>query len=142
MTKQRPSSRRGPVTKRRRTTTDGLEILDRRYFRTPAQKRALDEAILNAEIAQEIYALRVKANLTQKQLAKRELLLHVTPAARNRIAALGYDPAYGARPVKRVIQQSIQNPLATELLRGEYPEGATIEVDVDPDTEVFIFRRS
>jgi ATP-dependent Clp protease ATP-binding subunit ClpB len=66
----------------------------------------------------------------EKQLEKRGLHLSVSDAARNRIAALGYDPAFGARPVKRVIQQEIQNPLATELLRGEYPEGATIEVDV------------
>ena len=55
---------------RRRTTTDGLKILDRRYIRTPAQKRALDEAIFNAEIAQEIYALRTRAGLTQAKLAK------------------------------------------------------------------------
>ena len=53
-----------------RTITDGLEILDRIYFRTPARKRALEKARLNAEIAQEIYALRTKAGLTQAQLAK------------------------------------------------------------------------
>ena len=50
--------------------TDGLEILDRLYFRTPARKRAVEKARLNAEIAQEIYALRTKAGLTQAQLAK------------------------------------------------------------------------
>jgi ATP-dependent Clp protease ATP-binding subunit ClpB len=77
----------------------------------------------------------------EKQLAKRGLHLHVTPAARERIATLGYDPAFGARPVKRVIQQTIQNPLATELLRGEYPEGSTIEVDADGDGDDFVFRR-
>ena len=66
-------------------------------------------------------------------------LLRVTEAARNEIAAQGYDPAFGARPVKRVIQQSIQNPLATELLRGEYPEGSIVEVDYDGDE--FVFRR-
>jgi ATP-dependent Clp protease ATP-binding subunit ClpB len=77
----------------------------------------------------------------ERQLAKRGLYLNVTPAARERIATLGYDPAFGARPVKRVIQQTIQNPLATELLRGEYPEGTTIEVDVDGDGDDFIFRR-
>jgi ATP-dependent Clp protease ATP-binding subunit ClpB len=70
-------------------------------------------------------------------LERRGLHLHVTEAARNRISALGYDPVYGARPVKRVIQQELQNPLATELLRGEYPEGSTIEVDVDGDEFTF-----
>ena len=62
-------------------------------------------------------------------LQQRGLGLHVTEAARNQIAADGYDPVYGARPVQRVIQQSVQNPLATELLRGEYPEGLTVEID-------------
>ena len=77
----------------------------------------------------------------ERQLAKRGLQLHVTPAARERIATLGYDPAFGARPVKRVIQQTIQNPLATELLRGEYPEGSTIEVDADGAGDDFVFHR-
>ena len=58
------------MTKRRRTTTDGLAILDRLYFeRHPRLLRALAEATLNAQIAQEIYALRTRARLTQKQLA-------------------------------------------------------------------------
>ena len=60
-------------------------------------------------------------------------------AARAWLADKGYDPVYGARPVKRVIQQSLQNPLATELLKGEYPEGTTIEVDYRG--EEFTFRR-
>ena len=46
-------------------------------------------------------------------------------------------PVFGARPVKRVIQQMVENPLATELLRGEYPEGSTIAVDVDGDQFTF-----
>jgi ATP-dependent Clp protease ATP-binding subunit ClpB len=75
----------------------------------------------------------------EQMLAKRGLKLVVTKAAKAQIAALGYDPAFGARPVKRVIQQSIQNPLASELLRGEYPEGTTVEVDFEGDE--FTFRR-
>jgi ATP-dependent Clp protease ATP-binding subunit ClpB len=65
--------------------------------------------------------------------------LEVTQAARNHIAAEGYDPVFGARPVKRVIQQSIQNPLATELLKEDYPEGSTVLVDFQD--EEFTFRR-
>jgi len=58
--------------KRKRTTADGLAILDRRHFvGRPVRLRALAEATLNAEIAQEIYALRIKAGLTQKQLARK-----------------------------------------------------------------------
>ena len=72
-----------------------------------------------------------------KLLEKRHLNLVVTEAARNHIAAEGYDPLFGARPVKRVIQHSIQNPLATELLKGEYPEDSTIEVDFVDDEFTF-----
>jgi ATP-dependent Clp protease ATP-binding subunit ClpB len=75
----------------------------------------------------------------EKILAKRHLNLIVTQAARNHIAAEGYDPVFGARPVKRVIQHSIQNPLATELLKGDYPEDSTIEIDYRDDE--FTFRR-
>ena len=51
--------------------------------------------------------------------------LDVTDAALDAIAAEGYDPTYGARPLKRVIQQQIQNPLATEILKGQFGEGTT-----------------
>ena len=54
---------------------------------------------------------------------------HVCDAARNAIAAAGYDPTFGARPLKRIIQQRIQNPLATELLKGEFAEGSLVTVD-------------
>src|SRR5262245_21578033 len=58
------------MVKRQRKTTDGLKILDRLFFQGPKRQRALAEAELNARIAQDIYALRTKAGLTQKQLAK------------------------------------------------------------------------
>ncbi len=63
------------------------------------------------------------------QLLARDISLAVTPAARSAIAVEGYDPTYGARPLKRVIQQRIQNPLATELLKGTFTEGGHITVD-------------
>lgn len=61
----------------------------------------------------------------------------VTDAAISRIAEEGYDPQFGARPLKRVIQREIQNPLATELLKSSYPEGATVEVDAGETGFVF-----
>jgi len=65
------------------------------------------------------------------------LQLIITEPACNRLAVEGYEPAYGARPLKRVIQQQLQNPLATELLKGEYPEGCCIRVDWDGDRFTF-----
>jgi ATP-dependent Clp protease ATP-binding subunit ClpB len=73
----------------------------------------------------------------QDQLQRQDIGLHVTDAARQAIAAEGFDPAYGARPLKRVIQQRIQNPLATELLRGEIQPGGMLEVDHQHDGFTF-----
>ena len=75
----------------------------------------------------------------EKQLADNDLTLVVTEAARNRIAVEGFDPSYGARPLKRVIQQRLQNPLATEILRGEFAPGSGLKIDVQ-DGE-FTFER-
>ncbi|MBM3907514.1 MAG: ATP-dependent chaperone ClpB [Gemmatimonadetes bacterium] len=65
----------------------------------------------------------------ERLLADKKLRLDVTPAARAVLAHEGYDPAYGARPLKRAIQRLLQNPLALALLRGEYAEGETVKVD-------------
>src|SRR6202040_326693 len=64
----------------------------------------------------------------EKLLGQRELNLEVTERARQEIANRGYDPTFGARPLKRVIQSELQNPLASELLKGEYPEGSTVRI--------------
>jgi ATP-dependent Clp protease ATP-binding subunit ClpB len=64
-----------------------------------------------------------------KLLEERDIRLEVTDAARKAIASEGYDPTYGARPLKRIIQQRIQNPLATELLKGRIAEHGGVRVD-------------
>jgi len=65
----------------------------------------------------------------REQLAAKGVALEVTNAAENAIAAEGYDPTYGARPLKRVIQQRIQNPLAVEMLKQEFGEGSRVKID-------------
>ena len=67
------------------------------------------------------------------RLAARRLSLSVTPAAAAWLAHAGYDPAFGARPLRRVIQKQVEDRLALDLLAGRYPEGSTIVVDVDGD---------
>ncbi|HEX4145523.1 MAG TPA: ATP-dependent chaperone ClpB [Pirellulales bacterium] len=74
-----------------------------------------------------------------KQLAQQGLALEVTDGAMAALAAQGYDPVFGARPLKRAIQQQIQNPLATEILKGNFSEGSTIRVDFRNDE--FLFQR-
>src|SRR5208337_835346 len=66
-----------------------------------------------------------------QRLADRHLKLSVTPPAVKLLAEEGYDPAYGARPLKRVIQQRIENPIASRILAGDFVEGDTISIDVD-----------
>ncbi|MEZ6134107.1 MAG: ATP-dependent chaperone ClpB [Pirellulaceae bacterium] len=67
----------------------------------------------------------------RQQLAARQIELEITTAAVDHVAEVGYDPAFGARPLKRVIQREIQNPLATELLKGRLEEGGRVKIDFD-----------
>jgi ATP-dependent Clp protease ATP-binding subunit ClpB len=67
----------------------------------------------------------------QKMLAERELRLTLSESARDALAEEGYDPHFGARPLKRTIQRRLQNPLAMKLLSGEFKPGQTIEVQVE-----------
>jgi ATP-dependent Clp protease ATP-binding subunit ClpB len=76
----------------------------------------------------------------ERLLAERKLTIRITDAARDLIAEEGYEPAYGARPLKRAIQRLVQNPLAVRVLEGEFEEGDTIIVDHEPDAAVLSFR--
>ncbi len=71
-----------------------------------------------------------------KLLAERKLKIEVTEAAQSMLAESGYDPQYGARPLKRVIQRMLQDRLAQKILQGDYLEGDTIRVDVGSDKEL------
>ena len=75
------------------------------------------------------------------RLAERGLGLEITEAARARIAKLGYDPDFGARPLKRVLQKEVADPIALALLRGEYDEGDVVVVDATGDGQL-VFSRS
>ena len=76
-------------------------------------------------------------------MQERELKLNLSDAVINQLVAEGYDPVYGARPLKRVIQQLLENPLAQRLLAGDFVAGDTISVDIDEDsTQAFIFGKS
>jgi ATP-dependent Clp protease ATP-binding subunit ClpB len=73
----------------------------------------------------------------QSRLAANGLSFEISDAAIDQIAEVGYDPAYGARPLKRVIQREVQNPLASAILKNSYPEGTVIKIDHDGDQFVF-----
>ena len=92
----------------------------------------IDESVvfhsLSAKQIRKIAAIHVKA--LSGRLAERELQLEVTDEALSVIAAAGFDPVYGARPLKRAIQQYIENPLAQKILAGEFLKGAVIQLGV------------
>jgi ATP-dependent Clp protease ATP-binding subunit ClpB len=67
------------------------------------------------------------------RLAERDMTIHLSDAARDKLAEAGFDPVYGARPLKRAIQQQVENPLAQEILAGKFGPGDTIEVGVAED---------
>jgi len=117
----------------------------RQTFR-PEFLNRVDEVIIFHSLTREQLAAIVDIQIRrlESRLAEQRLSLQITPAARAALADEGYDPVYGARPLRRTIQRRIQNPLAVHLLRGEFKAGDTIEVDWDagagPDGE-FAFRR-
>ncbi|MEX0642690.1 MAG: AAA family ATPase, partial [Pirellulales bacterium] len=108
-----------------------MESLQARFL--PEFLNRIDEIIVFHPLKREEIRRIVDLQLNQleKLLADRDLGLEVTETARQEIANRGYDPTYGARPLKRVIQQEIQNPLASELLKGTFSEGSTVQIDFD-----------
>jgi len=95
----------------------------------------VDEIILFRSLGIEQLRRIVQIQLSRVRgfLAERSIRLEVTEAAAEKLAGEGYDPAFGARPLKRVIQRLVLDELATKVLAGEIPDGAAVEADFDPD---------
>ena len=104
------------------------------YFK-PEFINRIDEIVRFKPLNQEDLAVIVGIQLGQLRgrLAERRLSLEVSPAAEEWLAKTGYDPDYGARPLRRVLQRNIEDPLALALLEGRYLEGSTVHVDVEDD---------
>jgi ATP-dependent Clp protease ATP-binding subunit ClpB len=75
----------------------------------------------------------IQLSYLHDRLADRDIGIHLSDAARDKLADAGFDPVYGARPLKRAIQQQVENPLAQEILQGRFKPGDVIEVGVDDD---------
>jgi ATP-dependent Clp protease ATP-binding subunit ClpB len=100
------------------------------HFR-PEFLNRIDEMVIFHSLTREHLAQIVDIQLERLQalLAGRHLVLELTDAAKRRLADEGYDLAYGARPLKRVIQRRVQDPLALKLLQGDFLDGDAIRVD-------------
>ena len=81
----------------------------------------------------------IQIDRLRKRLAEKRIDLELGPKAMELIAERGFDPQYGARPLKRVIQRMIQDPLAMRLLEGEFPEGSTIVAEPDASGDRLVF---
>jgi ATP-dependent Clp protease ATP-binding subunit ClpB len=74
-------------------------------------------------------------------LAERKVRIELAPAARERLVRDGYDPAYGARPLRRTVQRLVQDPLAMRILDGSVLPGNLVRVDIDPNSDSMQFER-
>lgn len=80
---------------------------------------------------------RIQLRSLEKRLAERQLGLTISEKALDLLGNVGFDPVYGARPLKRAIQQQVENPLSREILEGRFPAGATVAVDAEGGRLVF-----
>jgi ATP-dependent Clp protease ATP-binding subunit ClpB len=115
----------------------------RRHFR-PEFLNRVDEVVvfhaLNEEHLKEIVDIQL-VRLRQR-LQERHIRLELADAAKERLVRVGYDPAYGARPLKRTIQKEIETPLSRRILQGEIRDGQTVEVDYDAGQGALTFQAS
>ena len=104
------------------------------HFR-PEFINRIDEIVVFHPLGQEQMAgiADIQLSRLRKRLQERDMDIVLSDEAMTKLVAVGYDPVYGARPLKRAIQQAIENPLSVKLLSGEFVAGDTIKVDVDAE---------
>ncbi|HQL74480.1 MAG: Chaperone protein ClpB 1 [Planctomycetes bacterium ADurb.Bin126] len=110
----------------------------KQHFR-PEFLNRIDEVVVFHSLSRENLAriVEIQVDLLSRRLADRQITLEVGEAARTLLGETGYDPTYGARPLKRIIQQKLENPLADRILRGEILDGQHVLVDVHGQTFTF-----
>jgi ATP-dependent Clp protease ATP-binding subunit ClpB len=120
--------------------TSNIRSIDemRERFR-PEFLNRIDEIVVFAALSREQIAVIVEHQLERlrERLGERGIRLELTDAAKEALAEAGWDPAYGARPLKRAIQRLVENPLALRLLEGDFADGDTIRVDAREGEIVF-----
>jgi ATP-dependent Clp protease ATP-binding subunit ClpB len=115
-----------------------VRLMLRDHFR-PEFLNRVDEVIVFRPLSEDQLSEIVGLMLTgvERRLTEAGLSLEVTDAARTLIARTGYDPAFGARPLRRAIQRAIENPLARRILEGDFTAGDTVRIDTRDDAVVF-----
>ena len=111
------------------------------YFRPEFLNRIDETVVFHALDAKNIKSIaRIQLKVLMARLQKMDLTMEVSEAAIAELAKVGFDPVFGARPLKRAIQQRIENPLSKLLLEGHFLPKSTIPVDVDPVREPGVFK--
>jgi len=107
-----------------------LEALNQHF--NPEFLNRVDETIIFHTLSMEdlVQIVDIQLGHLERRLSDHKVTLHVTDEAKRFLAEEGYDPVYGARPLKRVIQRRLQDPLAREMLEGKFGDGDSIKVDV------------
>jgi ATP-dependent Clp protease ATP-binding subunit ClpB len=121
--------------------TKVMELL-RQAFKPEFLNRVDDIIIfrpLSHEDIEKIVDIQIQR--VQRLLVDRKITIEVTPAAKTLLVAEGYDPVYGARPLKRAIQRLLQNPLAVAVLEGEYAEGDRVLIDRGKESNSLRFEK-
>jgi ATP-dependent Clp protease ATP-binding subunit ClpB len=126
-----------------RQRNDAVMSVVRKHFKPEFLNRLDDVVVFHSLATEELTSIvDIQVRRLAQRLAQRRLTLEVTPSARDWLALNGFDPVYGARPLRRLIQSSIGDQLAKELLAGEVRDGDTVRVDVLDDNSGLIVGRS
>ncbi|MEJ3655694.1 ATP-dependent chaperone ClpB [Actinomycetes bacterium KLBMP 9759] len=115
---------------------DAVMSVVQRHFKPEFLNRLDDVVVFHALSTEELTSIvDIQLDVLRRRLAKRRLSLQVSDPAREWLALNGFDPVYGARPLRRLVQSAIGDQLAKELLAGDVREGDTVRVDFDPSAE-------
>jgi ATP-dependent Clp protease ATP-binding subunit ClpC len=123
-----------------RESHDKIEKALKGAFR-PEFLNRIDEIIMFSPLSidEMAYIVDLQMKEVQERLTEHNISVELTEAARSWLAKEGYDPAFGARPLRRAIQKYVESPLSVELLGGKFKDGATVQVDVDEKENKLVF---
>lgn len=114
-----------------------MEIVSQ-HFRPEFINRVDDVVVFHPLLKEQLHAIaKIQIAYLQRRLAAQDMQLSVTDIALDKITEVGFDPVYGARPLKRAIQQQLENPIAQEILKGTFKSGHLIKVGFKEDRFVF-----
>jgi ATP-dependent Clp protease ATP-binding subunit ClpB len=127
----------GPGAPYERMKAAVMEVVTQQF--RPEFINRVDDVVVFHALGREQIRLIVDIQLAhlRRRLAERDMRLELSEAALDRLAEAGFDPVYGARPLKRAIQQQVENPLAQRILRGEFGPGSTVRVDASDEGLAF-----